>query len=207
MSRIVLALLLFAFPAAGSGQGDEPVPKPEVRVGDSWTYRGKGLLSPDVDVYETRVTHVDDKSIQVVSTRKSDGHEVDSIWTTAWNAVVSYTGFAYKPETGFFVFPLKIGSKHTAEYDLTNLRNRLVQSRAELTVTVVGWEEIVVPAGKFRAVKVTGEAIIRPVSGFGIVTQRVTFWYVPEVERWVKLHAAISSIGEVGEELLEYKLK
>ena len=53
-------------------------------------------------------------------------------------------------------------------------------------MTVVGWEDVQVPAGRFHALKVVSEGSVqrsdrpRP----GDVSE--TVWYVPEVRRFVK---------------------
>ena len=118
MIHIVLALFLLAIPALAAAQSEERIVKPEIRVGDSWTYRGTNILGPGSHQHETRVSFVDDKVILAVSTRKSDGKEFDSAWTSEWNAVTSYTGFGYRPNSGFFRFPIRIGDKHEQKYEI-----------------------------------------------------------------------------------------
>ena len=75
------ALLLVAVPVLGVAQSDAPVRRPEIRVGDSWTYRGTNILETGTHEYEVRVSFVDDKVILVVATRKSDGKEFDASYT------------------------------------------------------------------------------------------------------------------------------
>ncbi|HVJ13211.1 MAG TPA: hypothetical protein VNC62_16680, partial [Burkholderiales bacterium] len=71
---------------------------------------------------------------------------------------------------------------------------------------VVGWEEIEVPAGKFRALKVHAEGtyqrLDRPNAGWA----RNTFWYVPTVKRWVKSLYQDPSL-EIVEELYFYRVQ
>ena len=205
MKRAVLALLLLAFPVLSAGQSDAPVVKPEIRVGDSWTYRSTGLLSTGTDEHETRVTFADGKLILAVSTRKSDGKEFDSSWTSEWNGISSYTGWIYRPPTGILRFPLRVGDKYPINFDVLRPRVSTAAFHATGTATVAGWEWVEVPAGKFRAIKVEVEAVYRQLDAFSTHTRQYTFWYHPEVRRWVKLHA-VSPAGESGEELLAYKL-
>ena len=101
MTRTLLALLLAAIPILSAGQSDARIVKPEIRVGDSWTYRGTNLLGPGTHEHESRVSYVDDKVILLVSVRKSDGKEFDSSWTPEWNAVTSYSGLMYRPNPSF----------------------------------------------------------------------------------------------------------
>jgi hypothetical protein len=205
MNRTVLVLLLAAVPALSAGQSDERVVKPEIRVGDSWTYRGTNVLAPGTHEHETRVTFVDDKVILAVSTRKSDGKEFDSSWTSEWNAVTSYTGLMYRPPTGVLRFPLRVGDKYPIKFEVLEPRVRNVLQNAAGTAMVAGWETVVVPAGKFRAIRVDLEAVYRPFDGSSTFLQQATFWYVPEVRRWVKLQS-VTPIRNLSEELLEYKL-
>jgi uncharacterized lipoprotein YddW (UPF0748 family) len=68
-----------------------------------------------------------------------------------------------------------------------------------MTVVVVGWETVEVPAGKFRALRVEATHDGRR-NG-----PQVTAWYAPEVKRYVRLIAqAVRSSRE--EVLLGYKL-
>ena len=56
---------------------------------------------------------------------------------------------------------------------------------------MVGWEDIEVPAGKFRALKVQAEGTFRRSIGPSPDEARNTYWYVPQVKRWVKTSTRI----------------
>ena len=56
MKRALLALLLIAVPILSAGQSDARVVKPEIRVGDRWTYRSTNLLAQGTHEHETRVS-------------------------------------------------------------------------------------------------------------------------------------------------------
>ena len=204
MIRTLLALLLVTLPTLGAGQSETRIPKPEIRVGDSWTYRGTNVLAPGTHEHETRVSFVDDKVILAVSTRKSDGKEFDSSWTSEWNAVNSYTGRMFRPHTGLFRFPLRIGDGYEMKMEWLEPRTKIVEGISSGTVKVVGWETVEVPAGKFRAMKLESESVVRTADG-RTPQFKGTHWYVPEVRRWVKLQL-VGPRGTTSEELLEYKL-
>ena len=205
MTRALLALLLVAIPILSAGQPDAPIPRPEIRVGDSWTYRSSNLLGPGTDDHVTRVSFATDKVILAVSTRKSDGKEFDSSWTSEWNAVSSYTGVLYRPPTGILRFPLRVGAKYSIKFDALRPRVSTVMVHATGSATVVGWETVEVPAGKFRAIKVEVEALYQPSDGSRDILRKITLWYEPAVRRWVKLYVEWAG-GWLGEELVEYKL-
>jgi hypothetical protein len=205
VTRAILCLLLFAVPVLSTGQSDARVIKPEIRVGDSWTYRSTNVLGPGTDEHVTRVSFADDKVILAVSTRKSDGKEFDSSWTSEWNAITSYTGLMYRPPTGVLRFPLRVGDKYAIKFEILRLRGSNVMQNATGTAMITGWETVDVPAGKFRAMRVDVEAVYRNTDGSGAFVQQATFWYVPEVRRWVKLQSVFPG-RRLSEELLEYKL-
>ena len=206
MTRALVSILLFAVPLLGAGQPDAPVRRPEIRVGDSWTYRSTNVLAPGTDVQESRVSFSDDKVILLVSTRKSDGKEYDSSWTPEWNAVTSYAGLMFRPHSGLFRFPLRIGDKYEVKYDLLQPRVNRPESSTTGTVTVAGWESVEVPAGKFRAIKLQLESIVQPSDGSSRPFPRYgAFWYVPDVRRWVKSEISTPKTRTI-EELVAYKL-
>lgn len=202
---LVASLALLAVPALCAGQSDTRVVKPEIRVGDSWTYRGRNLLGPGVQEYETRVSFIDDKVILTISTRKNDGKEIDAAWTSEWNAVTSYTGRMARPHVGIFRFPLRVGESFEAKSEWLDPRNKGAEGISTGTVRIVGWETVEVPAGKFRAMKIESEFLVRSPDGRSSQF-KIVYWYVPEVRRWVKLNVVGSQGGTVGEELLAYKL-
>ena len=83
----------------------------------------------------------------------------------------------------------------------------------DLTLKYGSWEQVVVPAGSFRALRVELRGSRQHT---GIVLNAATrfeytAWYVPEVKRYVKMrHQRWSPTGQVGDdnvELLEYRQK
>jgi hypothetical protein len=183
------------------------VPRPALKIGDNWTYRGSGILGREEETYELRVNFVSEKAILAVATRKSDGREFDSTWTPEWNAVVSYSKVTYKPETRIMTFPLAPGDKHSAVFDAASQGAGNYDRENSLNVTVLGWEDVTVPAGKFRALKVEATGTFRRTTDSSTGMQQYTFWYVPEVKRWVKLNYEFSGTRGGGEELVEYKVQ
>jgi hypothetical protein len=207
----VLAALLWLVPLAGAAQ---PVERPLVKVGDRWTYQSINLDSGKVGGrFELEVVLAERGVIQVVSTRKHRADEVDTTYTQDWNAVSTATRFFY-PHTGWFKFPLQAGDRYKVGYD-AEMPKKGWKARNERQVSVVGWEEIAVPAGKFRALKIISDGRFDRTSDSLRGTSRNVIWYVPEVRRWVKLTlenrpdgAKGRGKGEyTGEELVAYALK
>ena len=192
-------------PALSAAQPDQRVVKPEIRVGDSWTYRGTNALAPGTHEYKNRVSFANEKVILLVSTRNSDGKEVDSSWTPEWNALTSHSGYMFRPNSGMFRFPLHVGDKHELKFEFLRPRVDTVESSTTGSTTVIGWEIVEVPTGKFRAIKLQVDTTVQPLDGSRAYPRQVTFWYVPDVRRWVKLQVFTPSVRS-SEELLEYKL-
>lgn len=184
---LALAACLCLAPEAALAQADGPVARPEVKAGDSWVYRRIELESGKVTGRPTsRVAFANDKVIQVVVIRGKQGDEVDETYTADWNAIALAGGGNFAPHAGTFRFPLVVGESWRADFENTVPRLGAFQVKHERTVKVVGWEDVEVPAGKFRALKleVTGsfQRLDRAVSG----SATTLIWYAPQVKRWVK---------------------
>jgi len=202
-------------PALCAAQSPLPVERPHVRVGDLWTYQRM-----DYDAgkprgrFELQVVFSDRGVIQVVGTGKSKDAEVDTTYTADWNAVSTAARMFY-PHTGWFKFPLQVGDRYKTAYE-SIIPAKNIKARNQREVTVVGWEEVVVPAGKFRALKIVSEGRFQRIETSSVSgLSRNVIWYVPAVKRWVKLTlenrpggAEGKAKGEYyGEELVEYKVQ
>ena len=204
-----LAALLLLFPLVGGAQ----VPRPDVKVEDSWTYRRMDYdANQPRGLYTIRVVFAARGVIQMVSTYGRKQEEVDTTYTADWNAVTT-VGRVFNPHTGWFRFPLQVGDSYQASFE-TIVPKKEASSRHQREVKVVGWEEITVPAGRFRALKIVSEGHFQRVDNTRISgTSRNVIWYVPEVKRWVKITLENRSEtgrggGEfTGEELVGYKVQ
>lgn len=162
--------------------------------------------------FEMQVVFAERGVIQVVSTVKGKAGEIDTTYTSDWNAVSTVDRVFY-PHTGWFKFPLQAGDKYKAAFETITPKTQ-AHARQERQVTVVGWEEVVVPAGKFRALKIVSEGHLQRIdSTFSSATTRNVIWYVPEVRRWAKITLERRPSGRggtaeyTGEELVDYKLQ
>jgi len=205
---------LFVFGAACHAQSSAPIARPEVKVGDRWTYQRMDYGANQArGRYEMQVVFADRGVIQVVSTQKFKEEEIDTTYTADWNAVSTASRVFY-PHTDWLRFPLRIGATYRTGYD-TVVAKKGWKTRNEREVTVVGWEEVTVLAGKFRALKIVSdgrfERLDKALSG----TSRNVMWYVPEIKRWAKVtlenrpaRGQGKGRGEyTGEELVDYKLQ
>ena len=181
------AVLFLAFPALCAAQDDKPVARPEVKPGDSWSYRRIDFwTNKTTGIGTVTVTFANDRVIQTVTKVVGDEKEHDAIHTADWNNVSSFNGGIFTPDQGIFKFPLQVGKTYKAVYDLKLPRLGVFQMKHDRTVKVVGWEDIEVPAGKFRALKLESEGPFQRVDTSGSGTAKDVIWYVPEVKRFVK---------------------
>ena len=193
--RAVAAALLLAVPALCAAQSEAPVAKPEIKVGDRWIYHHWDAAGQKlVKSYELRVS-LADRERDVIHTvvKRQDGSESDAMWTTDWNATISVLGEGViTPHTGFFRFPLKVGDSYRTSFEIALPQRGAVRIRRDYTVKVAGWENVVVPAGEFRALKVealgTWQRLDRDAKG----SLRTIFWYSPQAKRWLKVDFEVS---------------
>ena len=180
--------IAFGFASAVSGNDEAaPVQQPQVKVGDRWTYRYTDYPTnlPRISTSEMRVTSVEPDVILIVHTHRN-GRETDSQWTPEWSAIASSRGRLYDPPQRLLQFPLKVGATYAYAYGIAATRGSSMRTRSEGAATVTGWEDIVVPAGRFRALKVEAKGTYQRLDIGYVGWQRWEFWYVPEVKRWVK---------------------
>jgi hypothetical protein len=101
---------------------------------------------------------------------------------------------------------LSPGRRYAAAWDMRRPRMGAFHVRHEYDVTVVGWEDIEVPAGRFRALKLEAQGHYRRLDRPATDEARNTYWYVPRVKRWVK-HVYRDATLEVVEELYFYRVR
>lgn len=203
--RFLLALLLLAScarPLPAPEPSGPSVERPDLKLGDRWTYRQidshtRAQLSTD----EVLIAKLDASGIAAASAR----------WTAEWNPVGEHGGETLTPHDGSLRFPLRAGASYPVAYDVyrTFLGSRLAFSGR---ATALGWEEVTVPAGSFRALKIEVDVRAQRPSHPGLnVILRKTFWYSPEVKRWVKfsyderIYGTTLDVRWVSE-LVDYKL-
>ena len=201
------AAVALVFSGVCAAQAPAQVSKPEVKVDDRWVYRltDKRRKPPSM-IYEMRVSFVDARAIHAVIERQGGQREADATWTREWNAVVAPDEGVVEVEKGMFQFPLSPGQQYPAAWEMRRPRAGAFHVRHERRVTIVGWEEVEVPAGKFRALKIQADGHFRRFDKVASDEARNTFWYAPQVKRWVKSVYQDAAL-EVVEELYFYRVQ
>ena len=182
-SRSVLFFVIFAGAAAFCGAQTGNIPRPDVKVGDTWTYNRTTNSPVGGGFRQARVVQVNDKAIQLVIT-DGTGKESDETYTPEWNAVGGAFGIFY-PHVGLFQFPLQIGGSYQFQFELVPALATNIRSLHAHVAKVAGWEDVQVPAGKYRAVKIESHGTVRRQDG-SEGTGHFVIWYVPELRRWAK---------------------
>ena len=168
--------------------------RPTRNVGDNWTYRywQGGVAGSPSNWYYVRfwiVTKVDAKGYELswVETAEHDGAKTkgtgrrtpDSNWFaratsgTPWTEVVNS------------IWPLRVGQKWNYEIPVS-AGTEFWEAR------VVAWDDIEVPAGKFKALRVEHEMVRNPNP---LVWRKDTWWYSPDAKNDVKFQYHTSYEG------------
>ena len=196
----------------GAQPDDAPVPRPQIKPGERWTYRRIDYQSGrQLGKFTETVTFANERAIEILGDHRRDGKEIDTTYSAEWNLISSRNSGIFNPDQGLFRFPLRPGDSHDARYEVRFPRQGAYEVRHTRHVKVVGWEEVSVPAGKFRALRIESEGPFERVDKSLSGTAKDIVWYVPQVKRYVKWTFEASSFkGRIqwwGWEMVGYKLQ
>nr|WP_316642539.1 hypothetical protein [uncultured Roseateles sp.] len=198
----LLSLLLGLTGLPSEAQDPGTVDKPNPRVGDSRIYVVLDSMTKVRQREEdTVVTAVSAEQIEVTERNQS----VLSLYDQ--NLALLQTGERrFSPRVEPLQFPLAVGKRwtHSNSYDHASCG----KTTTELRNQVVGWEEVKVPAGTFRALRIDSEGTWR--NRCASDRSQYKFWYVPKVKWLVRSESWIYAGGRVFEglirELTEYQV-
>jgi hypothetical protein len=202
MKKIILLSLLALFiPAIGYGQGK--VEAPVWNVADKW------VLSDDLVI---TVANADGESY-AVKYQTARG-EITFIYEKSSLNRVSYMSkdrrIKYEGRNKrLYNFPLEIGKTWKDQYITKSAALGPQEITYLETFTVVGWEEVVVQAGKFKTLRIeykqetAGQTGSRPKEG------KAWYWYSPDAKYMVKYQCEKSDYWDAiyDWELASFKLK
>ncbi|MFA5924462.1 MAG: ankyrin repeat domain-containing protein [Methylococcaceae bacterium] len=110
-------------------------------------------------------------------------------FTPEWNLIAvrnaDGSGVNYSPPLKYYEFPLTSGKTWRQTSIETNIKTGAIREHT-LSAVVGDWENVTVPAGTFRGVKVTIQAELVDRTTGQKTTSTDTSWYVPEVRRSVR---------------------
>jgi hypothetical protein len=188
------------------GVDSESVKRPYVEVGDCWTFRSENLnYRGRIERFEECVTFVDyDKDAILVVDKIQDGRELDLSYSTSWDPHNGVTGMTSKSGFRLLRFPLRIGDSYVTESDISVPQSGF-SSQVTLNVKVVGWEDVTVPAGTFRAIRVEANGTQVRLDRPGTASVKIKTWYSPVANRRIKYDYESGSTNFVNE-LSSYRL-
>lgn len=195
----------------------QSIDRPAVRQGDTWLYRAtieKGPSGWNQVHDEITVTRVTGSSIYFTVKQTGSTQSGREIYTQSdWARVRDVNGretVVNRP----LDFPLSAGKTWKVAFEEQNPSARFKSEKRDSKFTVVGYEDVQVPAGTFHALKIEaegtwsaevapGESVVQGgesnAGGTTMSTQvhktapheasgrlYKAYWYAPDVKRWVK---------------------
>jgi len=178
------------------------------KVGDAWTYR---IIDRDYNKHRQRILAKSVVAVTAEEIRTKFGKGT-FVYDHNWNPVrierPNNDNRKFEPFVPVFSFPLEPGKTWHQKYKVDRHDQ---QFEYEGEATVEGWEDVTVPAGTFRALKISSLTSFRRVGGRGgRGTLTTTTWYSPVVGTYVKrerLQVAKNNLVKVDDtqELVSYK--
>ena len=198
---ILLSFLVLSIPVIVCGQ--DKVEAPVWNVADKW------ILSEDVVVTVVNADK-DSYTVKYLTSRGEltlicEKSSLNRLYYMGKDKPIKYE----RRNKRLFNFPLNIGKTWKDQY-ITKQAALASQETTYLeTFTVLGWEEIAVQAGKFKALKIeykqetVGQTPGRPKEG------KAWYWYSPDVKYIVKCQYEKTDYWDATDdwELISFKLK
>jgi len=209
MPRSIASFVLSLLSVAAIAADDQAVRAPYVEPGDCWSYREENKRNRDsIGNFKLCITFVDKTKDLIIGfkTLESSSREFDVTYTLEWGYITTLTGLLFTPPNRIFKFPLRAGDEYPINSEFRQARRGPNVGRIAVKMKVLGWESVTVPAGTFRAMKVEGRGTFERYDQKRTGSLILTFWYVPEVNNYVKFTREEEPDFRTTEELTGYKL-
>jgi hypothetical protein len=193
MRKMMGVLLVSGMLAMGVAlaQSPSPIGAPAVKVGDRWTFKRIDQVErvEDKKVGEVvwEIVAVGEKDYELQSTIKGQESTPMKIVYSRDGGVLARGVIKFDPAEPYLAFPLEHGKEWGGRYHFQSPQtSRTVD--AELYGKAVEWESVTVPAGTFKALKITYSGTWGTMAGaFRVGGQYVRAgWYVPEMKQFVR---------------------
>ena len=169
-----------------------PVMIPNTKTGDTYIIEYLNSDNPKLSYStERKVLSVGEGKITIASKNinSKTGKARTLQFTSEWNLMSSRnpdgSGFDYSPPLKYFDFPLSPGKTWQQTSRETNIQTGAVREHT-LSATVGDWEDISVPAGSFRALKITIQTELLDRATEQKSTGTDISWYAPYIRRSIK---------------------
>jgi len=178
----VVALFFFAsFHVAWSASPDEIIQKFEWLPNDSWTY-----LRPNGTKYTKVVVSVRPNLIEAAELLKNGRYAAQRRTYTPDLNKTSVQGYS-NPAWPVWDFPIWPGKKWGSTFSVPHLDKPGVVVEYTVSSTAVGWENVTVPMGTIRAMKILTHFKFLSSNG-ATDSGKEEMWISPEVAGTVKYH-------------------
>jgi hypothetical protein len=191
----------------------EAASKPPVKNGDRWVYQRHDLLKDKlIEKAEFAVAAVAGDAVDLRRTPlgadgKPDAAKAET-FRFDWGRGIR-TSVVESGDYRYFDFPLQPGKQWSYKYRRPSGGGG-PSSDFDAKVEVKGWQDVTVPAGKFRSLLVRHAGEFKPTSGAGTGSYQMDVWYAPQARRIVKEEFQGYVEGQVRvkfrTELVEYQL-
>ena len=185
-----------------TGVAGDRVDAPAARVGDTYTYETIDHIDPKLNNVTSReIVSVSPQEVTVKFVNAKTGYTRFLTYDTNLGLLGSRfgnnEGSDYRPALKYFSFPIRPGDTWNSSSTETNLKTGKTRIHT-LRGRIEGLETVTVPAGTFRAFKITIDSEMREDSK--VIAGRDVSWYTPDVKRTVKseLESKESETGKTG---------
>ncbi len=193
LGRALVVGLLVAVSA--TAVHSQSIPQPKYNVGDLWTHRlTDGWTGKVKQETSQTVIGLSGEFIRVNNAVKTLNPQSGQLAAPTLNDSTERANYNFSHITNgktstriVFDWPLEVGKKWAYDHSIsrTSVLTTPVIFNYKTNAEVVSFEEVETPAGKFKAMKVVHKASWKEsVNNEG--TQVLTYWYAPQVKRYVK---------------------
>lgn len=170
-----LIALALSLPATAARAADpERLDKPAAQVGSSWRLRiVDGMTKLPISEAHYRIAAVAGEEVQIAT----DDNEVATVLDAAHYAIKRNGDIVFEPGLQRARYPMAPGDRWQAAFSYHN--PQCGPTQATLNFKAAAWEDLTLPAGRFRALRVESEGVMR--NGCGNNRQAHKHWYVPDL--------------------------
>lgn len=190
--KTALIALALSLPATAARAADpERIDKPAAQVGTGWRLRiADGMTKVPISEVSYRIGAVTADEVQILN----ESDEVFGVLDAAGYAVKRAGDIVFEPPLQRARYPMAPGDRWQSAYNYNSPQCGATQ--ATLAFKAVAWDDVTVPAGKFRALRVESEGTLR--NGCGSNRQTHKHWYVPDLTVPVRQESIFYAQARIG---------
>lgn len=175
MLRLTLVFVVFGAASAALAQEGPKVERPELKVGDLWSYQRVNRDGTQIEV-RREIKAVTPESLTAIV--KDAAGTTEQQWTPELNYLRGEGPRVERPHQQYYSFPLAVGRQWKVDKKGVGTSGR--DFKSEGACNVVAFEKVETKAGAFDAFKVNCETDFilygaRPILG----RERYVYWYAP----------------------------